>query len=142
MADVAKKGAAWRVMEFIKMLIIGNLILLLIVLPCLLLYNFVAPPNKTFQYMLLGGMYVFTAILVAIYYCFWAGRYNLFIAPTVFVTFPFVLYFAMTQVRLFIKIQSCPAGWEIWAVILAIIYSLPFFAITMVASVLKKQGVF
>ena len=145
MGDVTKKGAARRFMEFIKMVIIGNLILSAPILLYLLYSNFVnvtSAPGKIFQVAFICGFYIFTAALVAVYYLFWSSRYSLFIPSIIFISLPFFLYFALGTMRLIVDIKSCPAGWEIAAVLVAFAYSLPFFIITLIASFLKKHGMF
>jgi len=78
---------------------------------------------------------VVTIMLVFWYYKIVFKKRNTFAVPLIFLVSPVVFYYELASMRSFVHITSCPAGWEVWGTLLALIYSFPFFIATSTISI-------
>ena len=84
--------------------------------------------------------YVSTIITAYFFYRFGIGGLRAFVPPVSFFVFPFVLYPVLYGLRKIINIPVDPAGWEIAAFSIGIIYSLPLAIITGILSCVLNQS--
>jgi len=95
---------------------------------------------------LLGAVLSIVSIfLIYLFYRRLVGKIISFILPVSLLIFPFFLLRAMTASRAFFDIMSCPAGWEMSAVVIAIFCAWPASLITLIISVIgviktKRKG--
>lgn len=87
--------------------------------------------------VVLVAFYLLTAAFLVFVYKKEHTKFSVYALPLSFVLLPVLIYYILAGCRLFINVQSCPAGWEILSVVVGIYYSFPFFVITLVFAVIK-----
>ena len=124
-------------MKCFRNIIFGIIILLLLSLP-IVIYMANGGASDTILTIMYICFNVITILLIIVFYCFIVkNNYNLIVLPIVFMISPIIFYYELSSMRLFFDIMSCPAGWEIIVIGPTMLYSLPFFVITCIISLIK-----
>jgi len=78
---------------------------------------------------------------ITLIFSYYKKGYNLFALPLSHVLFPVILYAVLHFMRSIIQISVCPAGWEAFAVVIAVYYMFPIAGLTLFVSIIiKKRG--
>jgi len=121
---------------FLKNLL--SVLLCTVVFSLLILFVILASQNNSTVFFILASLfaYVLTLLMVIVYYRYWNKKISQLVLPISFIFLPIVLFFVLNAMRLIVHVGSCPAGWEMFALAFAIIYSMPFFILTCVISLI------
>ena len=120
-------------MNFFISIAVCCFIFILFSLILIIFYAKIGGMNNVFKKLSIL-FYVLTFIAIFLYYNYSNDGINLLTLPILFLVSPMIIYYEMKISRFFIDVQSCPAGYEILSVFVAIYYSLPFFVLTCIIS--------
>jgi len=123
-------------MKFIIKLFLGMILLLLLSLP-IVIYMANVETFNDISILMYICFNIVTVFFIVVFYRYLSKKYlDFLILPLIFLVSPVLFYEELSSMRFFIDIMSCPAGWEIIAIFPTLFYSLPFFIITCIVSLI------
>lgn len=105
----------------------------------ILAFTIVAAPQESIDslvYIMWFGRYVVALLTIVLVCIKYRDKYNLFLLPLSFIPLPFAFYVLLTLARTVFDMKYAdPGGWEILSIADAFVFSLPFFVITLIFSI-------